>query len=163
MKIKKTKGDIVFDVLNTIFMLFMIIVTLYPMYYVVIASVSDNTRLQAFKGIMLLPQGFTLGAYKLTFQHPLILSGFKNILTILAIYLPLSLLMTVLCANFMAAKDVKFKKPLVLFIMFTMYFFRRPDSHLPEHSRAAPVQHTLGADYSGLLVGVQRLYCPNRY
>ncbi|MGN1368797.1 MAG: carbohydrate ABC transporter permease [Aristaeellaceae bacterium] len=122
MKIKKTKGDIVFDVLNTIFMLFMIIVTLYPMYYVVIASVSDNTRLQAFKGIMLLPQGFTLGAYRLTFQHPLILSGFKNILTILAIYLPLSLLMTVLCANFMAAKDVKFKKPLVLFIMFTMYF-----------------------------------------
>lgn len=30
--------------------------------------------------------------------------------------------MTVLCANFMAAKKVMFKKPLVLFMMFTMYF-----------------------------------------
>ncbi|MGN1020549.1 MAG: carbohydrate ABC transporter permease [Aristaeellaceae bacterium] len=122
MKIRKTRGDIVFDVLNTVFMIFMIIVTLYPMYYVVIASVSDNTRLQAFKGIMLLPQGFTLGAYRLTFQHPLILSGFRNILVILALYLPLSLLMTILCANFMAARDLWIKKPLVFFIMFTMYF-----------------------------------------
>ncbi len=32
--IKKTKGDIVFDVVNTIFMLALVFITLYPMYYV---------------------------------------------------------------------------------------------------------------------------------
>lgn len=121
-KIKKSKGDRIFDVVNICIMLLLVVMTLYPFYYVVIASVSDNTRLQAFKGILMLPQGFNLGAYKLAFEHPLILSGYKNILIILAIYLPLSILMTVLCANFMAAKKVMFKKPLVLFMMFTMYF-----------------------------------------
>lgn len=121
-KIKKLKGDMIFDVINTCIMILMVIMTLYPFYYVVIASVSDNTRLQAYKGILMLPQGFNLGAYKLVFEHPLILSGYKNILIVLAIYLPLSILMTVLCANFMAAKKVMFKKPLVLFMMFTMYF-----------------------------------------
>lgn len=121
-KIRKSKGDMIFDVINTCIMILLVIMTLYPFYYVVIASVSDNTRLQAFKGILMLPQGFNLGAYKLAFEHPLILSGFKNTLIILACYLPLSLLMTVLCANFMAAKKVMFKKPLVLFMMFTMYF-----------------------------------------
>ncbi|HBA46813.1 MAG TPA: sugar ABC transporter permease [Lachnospiraceae bacterium] len=121
-KIKKSKGDMIFDVINTCIMILMVIMTLYPFYYVVIASVSDNTRLQAYKGILMLPQGFNLGAYKLAFEHPLILSGYKNILIVLAIYLPLSILMTVLCANFMAAKKVMFKKPLVLFMMFTMYF-----------------------------------------
>lgn len=121
-KIRKSKGDMIFDVINTCIMILLVIMTLYPFYYVVIASVSDNTRLQAFKGILMLPQGFNPGAYKLAFEHPLILSGFKNTLIILACYLPLSLLMTVLCANFMAAKKVMFKKPLVLFMMFTMYF-----------------------------------------
>lgn len=121
-KIRKSKGDMIFDVINTCIMILLVIMTLYPFYYVVIASVSDNTRLQAFKGILMLPQGFNLGAYKLAFEHPLILSGYKNTLIILACYLPLSLLMTVLCANFMAAKKVMFKKPLVLFMMFTMYF-----------------------------------------
>jgi len=121
-KIKKSKGDMIFDVINICIMLLLVVMTLYPFYYVVIASVSDNTRLQAFKGILMLPQGFNLGAYKLAFEHPLIISGYKNILIILAIYLPLSILMTVLCANFMAAKKVMFKKPLVLFMMFTMYF-----------------------------------------
>lgn len=121
-KIKKSKGDMIFDVINTCIMILMVIMTLYPFYYVVIASVSDNTRLQAYKGILMRPQGFNLGAYKLAFEHPLILSGYKNILIVLAIYLPLSILMTVLCANFMAAKKVMFKKPLVLFMMFTMYF-----------------------------------------
>ena len=121
-KIRKSKGDMIFDVINTCIMILLVIMTLYPFYYVVIASVSDNTRLQAFKGILTLPQGFNLGAYKLAFKHPLILSGYKNTLIILACYLPLSLLMTVLCANFMAAKKVMFKKPLVLFMMFTMYF-----------------------------------------
>ena len=121
-KIKKSKGDMIFDVINTCIMILMVIMTLYPFYYVVIASVSDNTRLQAYKGILMLPQGFNLGAYKLAFEHPLIISSYKNILIVLAIYLPLSILMTVLCANFMAAKKVMFKKPLVLFMMFTMYF-----------------------------------------
>lgn len=121
-KIKQSKGDMIFDVINTCIMILMVIMTLYPFYYVVIASVSDNTRLQAYKGILMLPQGFNLGAYKLAFEHPLIISGYKNILIVLAIYLPLSILMTVLCANFMAAKKVMFKKPLVLFMMFTMYF-----------------------------------------
>lgn len=121
-KIRKSRGDMIFDVINTCIMILLVIMTLYPFYYVVIASVSDNTRLQAFKGILTLPQGFNLGAYKLAFEHPLILSGYKNTLIILACYLPLSLLMTVLCANFMAAKKVMFKKPLVLFMMFTMYF-----------------------------------------
>ena len=121
-KIRKSKGDMIFNVINTCIMILLVIMTLYPFYYVVIASVSDNTRLQAFKGILTLPQGFNLGAYKLAFKHPLILSGYKNTLIILACYLPLSLLMTVLCANFMAAKKVMFKKPLVLFMMFTMYF-----------------------------------------
>lgn len=67
-------------------------------------------------------EGFTIGAYIKAFQHPLILSGFRNILFILLCSLPLNLVMTLLCGYFMAAKDVLLKKYVVAFLVFTMFF-----------------------------------------
>lgn len=119
---KKSTADTIFDIVNYTFMILLAIICLYPFYYVVIASVSDNIQLQFFKGILLLPQGFDLGAYKLAFQHPKLLQSFFNTFKILGLSLPIQIVMTLLCANFMAAKNVMFKKPLMAFMLFTMYF-----------------------------------------
>lgn len=121
-KVKRSRGDLVFDIINYTFMVLLSIICIYPFYYVVVASVSDNVQLQFFKGILLAPQGFDLGAYKLAFQHPKLLRGFWNTLKILGLSLPLQIVMTLLCANFMASKNVMFKKPLMMFMLFTMYF-----------------------------------------
>lgn len=120
--IKKTKGDIVFDVVNTIFMLALVFITLYPMYYVLCASFSNNVKLLANPGALWYPQGFNLGAYKLAFKHPLLLSGYKNILIILGVSLPINIILTLFCGYFLAAKRVLFKKPILAIIMFTMFF-----------------------------------------
>lgn len=121
-KMKKSKGDIIFDIINYTIMILLAIICIYPFYYVVIASISDNIQLQFFKGILLVPQGLDFGAYKLTFEHPKLLRSFFNTFKILGLSLPIQIIMTLLCANFMAAKDVMFKKPLMLFMLFTMYF-----------------------------------------
>lgn len=121
-KIKQGKSGVIFDICNYAILALLGIITVYPLYYVVIASISDNTRLQFFKGILLLPQGIDFGAYKLAFQHPKIVRGFLNTLKILALSLPVNIVMTLLCANFLAAKNVMFKRSLTLFMMFTMYF-----------------------------------------
>ncbi|MEA4889543.1 MAG: carbohydrate ABC transporter permease [Clostridiaceae bacterium] len=118
----KNIGDLAFDILNLIFMLGLIFVTLYPLYYVLCASLSDNTYLVAHPGVLFWPHGFTLGAYRMTFEHPLILSGYRNILFILAAALPLNIIMTLFCGFFMASKGVLFKKIIVIFMMFTMFF-----------------------------------------
>ncbi|AUS97741.1 sugar ABC transporter permease [Clostridium thermosuccinogenes] len=120
--IKKTKGDIVFDVVNTIFMLALVFITLYPMYYVLCASFSNNVKLLANPGALWYPQGFNLGAYKLAFKHPLLLSGYKNILIVLGVSLPINIILTLFCGYFLAAKRVLFKKPILAIIMFTMFF-----------------------------------------
>lgn len=121
-KMKRSKSDVLFDILNCTFMLLLAIICIYPFYYVVIASVSNNVQLQFYKGILLVPQGFDLGAYKLAFQHPKLLRSFFNTFKILGLSLPIQIVMTLFCANFMAAKNVMFKKPLMLFMLFTMYF-----------------------------------------
>ena len=119
---KRSLGDRLFDSVNLVFMLVLVLVTLYPMYYVLCASVSDNTYLVSHPGVLFRPHGLTLGAYRMTFQHPLIGSGYRNILIVLGVSLPLNILMTLFCGYFMAAKNVLFKKYIVFFMMLTMFF-----------------------------------------
>lgn len=119
---KRSASDITFDIINTIIMLGLITVTFYPIWYVVCASFSTSAAVTQNPGRLLWPQNFTAGAYLKAFQHPLILSGFRNILFILACSLPLNLFMTLLCGYFMAAKNVLLKKYIVAFLVFTMFF-----------------------------------------
>ncbi|MDF2484864.1 MAG: sugar transporter permease [Herbinix sp.] len=122
MKQKQSKGDRIFTILNTLFMLVLVIITAYPMYHVLCASFSNNTELVANPGLAFWPKGFTTGAYRLAFQHPLILSGFKNSILILIFALPLNMLLTLFAAYFMASKNLMFKKVIVFVMMFTMFF-----------------------------------------
>ena len=119
---KKSAGDRIFDIINVLIMLCLVLITLYPMYYVLCASVSSNTYLVAHPGVLFWPHDFTLGAYKMTFQHPLILSGYRNTLIILAGSLPLNIVMTLFCGYFMASNNVLFKKYIIFYLMLTMFF-----------------------------------------
>ncbi len=121
-KIREGMGSIVFDVINTIIMIILAFITLYPMYYVVCASFSNNVQLLASPGVLWYPKGFNLGAYRLAFTHPLIGTGYRNILFVLIVSLPLNIIMTLFCGYFLASKNVLFKKPILAFIMFTMFF-----------------------------------------
>ena len=115
-------SDYIFDSINTIFMIALMFVTLYPMYYVIVASVTNNIALLATPGFLWYPKGFTLGSFRLAFTHPLILSGYKNILFILFWGLILNISLTLFTGFFLASKDVYFKKPILFMILFTMFF-----------------------------------------
>ena len=120
--IQKSAGDRVFDVFNVLLMLFLCFVTLYPMWYVLCASFTENSYLVSHPGALFVPHGFTTGSYKMAFSHPLIVSGYKNILIILGVSLPINILLTVFCGYFLASKGMMFKKPIMFMIMFTMFF-----------------------------------------
>lgn len=111
-----------FDVVNAIIMLFLVFITLYPFYHIVCASFSNSALLSAHKGLLLWPKGFDIGSYKLTFNHPLIWSGYRNILFILCVALPYQLIMTLLCGYFMSCQGMMFKKIIMALILFTMFF-----------------------------------------
>jgi ABC-type sugar transport system, permease component len=119
---KRSMSEIIFDIFNAIFMILIVLLTLYPMLYIFFASISDNTRLAASPGLLYKPLGFNLNAYKLAFKHPLLLTGYKNTLIILAVGVSINIAMTALCAYFMASKNVLFKKTIIAFMLFTMFF-----------------------------------------
>lgn len=119
---RKSKGDIILDAVIYLILILLVIVTLYPVWYVVVASFCDSTYIAKNPGFLLWPDSFNFEAYKMVFEHPLFQSGFKNSITILLLHLPLSLILTTLCGYYMATTNMYWKKPVVALIMFTMFF-----------------------------------------
>ncbi len=117
-----TTGERAFSFFNILFLILLCLVTAYPVYYVFCASFSENVKLLQNPGFMLFPQGWNTAAYRLAFTHPLLSSGYKNTLTIMAIALPLNIILTLFCGYFLAGRNIMFKKPIMAVIMFTMFF-----------------------------------------
>ena len=122
MKIKKSKGERAFQVFNYAFLMLIMLVCLYPVWYVAVASFSNSNALTQHSGLLFRPIGFSIDAYKKVFQNPMIGKGYLNTLFILIIGVFLNLVMTSLGAYFLSRKRVMFKKPIMLFIVFTMFF-----------------------------------------
>ncbi len=123
MKIKESKSRIAFEIFNTVFMIFMVIITLYPLLYVLFASFSDSAALTRLGGgILLHPLNFTADAYVKAFKNPSIVSGYMNTLFILVFGVIISLALSSVGAYFLSRKDVFFLKPITILIMFTMWF-----------------------------------------
>ena len=122
MKIKKSKGERAFQVFNYAFLMLIMLVCLYPVWYVAVASFSNSNTLTQHSGLLFRPIGFSMDAYKKVFQNPMIGKCYLNTLFILIIGVFLDLVMTSLGAYFLSRKRVMFKKPIMLFIVFTMFF-----------------------------------------
>lgn len=120
---RKLNGYKIFTFFNYILMLAVVIATAYPVYYVVIASISDPGALAKHEGLLLTSlQPYTLSAYKMVFENKLIVSGFMNTLFVLAVGLLVNLVLTMLGAFFLSLQGPKLKNIITMMIIFTMYF-----------------------------------------
>jgi putative aldouronate transport system permease protein len=95
---------------------------LYPILYVLFASMSDNNLLMQHTGVLFGPLGFSTNAYFKVFKNPMILLGYRNTLFVLVAGVLVSLFMTSLGAYFLSRKQILFKKPIMMLIIFTMFF-----------------------------------------
>ncbi|MFU0800866.1 MAG: carbohydrate ABC transporter permease [Xylanivirga thermophila] len=122
MAIKKTKGEKIFQVVNAILMVILIIITLYPILYVAFASLSKPSELIQHQGILWKPLGFSIEAYKMVFKNPMISIGYQNTLFYVVVGTAFNILLSCLGAYILSRKGLYIKKFLTVFIIFTMYF-----------------------------------------
>lgn len=122
MKRKLKLDDLLLDVIIYSILIALVIVTIYPVWYVIIASFSTSSELARNPGLFIWPDKFVTGAYRLVFKNKMLMRGFRNTFEILALALPLNILMTLLCGYFMAMTNMMWKKPIVMMMMFTMFF-----------------------------------------
>jgi putative aldouronate transport system permease protein len=122
MNIKLSTGEKVFNVFNYTLMASIILVMFYPLLYVLFASVSDPATLMANRGLLLSPLGFSLEAYKRVFENPMILLGYRNTLFYVTVGTTLNVLMTAIGAYVLSRRNLMFRRPITLLIVFTMFF-----------------------------------------
>ncbi len=122
MVVKKTASQKVFDVLNHTFLLLLVLLTLYPCIYVVVASLSDPNEVLKSGGLMVWPKGFQLDTYKLVFQNRMILVGYKNTIFYVVVGTAINLILTIFGAYALSRKDVPGKNAMMMMIIFTMFF-----------------------------------------
>ncbi len=122
MVIKESAGRKIFNVCNIIFMSLLVLVTAYPIYYVIIASLSDSGELMRDTGVLLAPLKLNFNAYSNVVNNPNILRGYKNTAIILLIGVSINMVMTALPAYVLSRKGLMLSGPISMFIVFTMFF-----------------------------------------
>lgn len=119
---KRTKGEKMFAVFNEILLLAVVIICFYPVYYVLISSISDASELAAYSGVLYKPLGFSLDAYKMVFQNPSIAVSYKNTLVYVIIGTAINMIMSSIAAYVLTLKKLVIHDFLNKMIIFTMFF-----------------------------------------
>ncbi len=119
---KRSLGERVFTVFNTVILLLIALIALYPFVYVVFASLSDPVKIISNQGILLWPEGFSLSAYKKVFQNPSIYIGYGNTIFYVVMGTVVNIYATASAAYVLSRKNLMLKRFFTILFIFTMYF-----------------------------------------
>lgn len=120
MKIKKTKGEQVFDVFNVILMAVVAAVMILPMIHVLSVSLSEGT--ESLKGgFFFYPHGFNLKGYETVFKDPLLIRSYGNTILYVIGNTVLTLFFTALTAYPLSIPGFRLKIPVTVFLTITMF------------------------------------------
>ncbi len=119
--IRESQGDKVFNILNLAFMVLLCTLIVYPLYFVVIASVSDPNAV--YEGIVIwLPLDASFDGYNELFKDTSIWNGYLNTIIYTVCGTAISVFCTICGAYALSRKTLPFGKFFMFMITFTMFF-----------------------------------------
>ncbi|MDU6629315.1 MAG: carbohydrate ABC transporter permease [Lachnoanaerobaculum sp.] len=121
MKKKDSSVVSIFNLFNICILSILALLCIYPIWYVLMASLSNGNLIMQHSGVLLFPIKPNIASYIAVFKNKMILSGYLNTIKILVISLILQITMTSIGAYFFSRERVLFKKPLMFIITLTMF------------------------------------------
>jgi len=116
-----SRGDRVFQIAVAIILAAIVFATLYPLWFVLIASISDP-RLVATGQVWLWPSGIGFGGYENIFGDERIWNGYRNTIIYAVVGTSLNLLVTLPAAFALSRREFRARRPLMFYFAFTMFF-----------------------------------------
>lgn len=120
-RIKKSYSDKIFDIVNVVIMCILIVIFVWPLWFVVIASLSNPNEVW-LGNVVMFPKGFTTMAYEEVAKYSDIWLGYRNSLFYTIVGTLINLIMTICAAYPLARKDFMPRNVLMFLFMVTMYF-----------------------------------------
>ena len=119
-RVRETGKDRVFNVINIIFWIIVLFIVLYPLWLILIASVSDPDAVLQAK-VLVLPVDFSPMGYEAVFQYKELWGSYLNSIIYTVVGSGLSVVVT-LAAAYSLSRKFAGKKLVNLVITFTMFF-----------------------------------------
>jgi multiple sugar transport system permease protein/putative aldouronate transport system permease protein len=121
LALKPKRQDLLFDTMNTLFLSIALLVTVYPIIFIISSSFSKTSAVMS-GSVWLFPVGFTLDGYRAVFTNDMILTGYANTVFYTAAATLLNIAMTIAAAYPLSRKDFRARNPIMLAFTFTMFF-----------------------------------------
>lgn len=118
-RIKRTST--VFTIFNVIIMAILVLITIYPFYYVIVGSISGN-NVGAQEVYFLYPVDLDFGAYNMVFSTTSIPRAYMNTVFVTVVGTTLSLLLTILTAYPLSKSRLRGRSFFTMLFYFTMLF-----------------------------------------
>lgn len=110
-----------FNIINYCLMIFLCVLIAYPLYYVLVASVTDPTIVSRGQ-ILLYPQKWYIEGYKRILSYKPLASGYFNTIKYTVLGTAVAIIATVPCAYALSRKDLFGRRVLNILFTFTMFF-----------------------------------------
>ncbi|GMK49001.1 carbohydrate ABC transporter permease [Paenibacillus glycanilyticus] len=122
MKIKMERATIVFNIIGYVLITILTVLCLLPFLLIVSGSFTPEIQIIS-KGFSLIPETFSLDAYKAAFSNPKqIFDGYKVTIFITVVGTAVGLFLTSMAGFVLSRKDFKYRDQLSFFIYFTTLF-----------------------------------------
>ncbi len=119
-KIRRSREDVIFDAVFFIILTLIFIIVAYPLYFIIISSVSDPKAVAGGK-VIFYPIGLNFKGYAEVFKDSRIIRSFLNSLFYTFCGTMLNLAVTLPTAYALSRKKFFLKKPVTIFYMITMF------------------------------------------
>lgn len=118
---KDSTGDTIFYFANGFVLFLLTLIVVYPLYFIIIASISDPDAI--FNGdVYFYPIQITFEGYARLFNEPLIWTGYRNTIIYTVFGTAFNLLLTLPAGWALSRKNLPFRKLITWFLVITMFF-----------------------------------------
>ncbi len=119
--IKQTGSDRLYDIVIFILTSLVLLIIIYPLWFVIIASLSNSSEVIS-GNVILLPKGFSLEAYGKVLQDRNIMTGYRNTIIYTVAGTLLNLVGTIAIAYPLSRRDFVGRRTISIILVFTMFF-----------------------------------------
>lgn len=113
--------DRLFDIFNYFVLGAVALCVMYPLYFIIIASFSDPVAINNGQ-VAFWPVGFNTLGYEKIFENTKIWRSYSNTIFYTVVGTTINVLLTLMLAYPLSRSSFFARKPLMMFVMFTMYF-----------------------------------------
>lgn len=118
---KKTANDLIFDLFIAVLAVLAFLIVAYPLYFIVIASISDSTLVATGK-VLLFPKGISMFGYKEILGDSRIWTGYRNTIVYTLLGTFVNLLFTLPAAYALSRPEFRARRFLMFVFVITMFF-----------------------------------------